>query len=160
VNSDTIQVLGTQEDSRHQMVHNQQSHKRKSTETSVAGGSLLADIAQKYTSARMANEESKTLTNRDGLSTTRSRGRVDSMYKDTNSQTSRSQVRSRIYDHIHAPPDYTPKGKVCAHKDSTQTEKKEAMEAFLDPATIMGLTLLRDELVNRHKEKADLEALV
>jgi hypothetical protein len=119
---------------------------------------LLADIAQKYTSARMANEESKTLTNRDGVSTSRSRGRVDSMFKDTNSQTSRSPVRSRIYDHIHAPPDYTPEGKLAIAR--FHTERKEAMEAFLEPATIMGLNLLRDELVKRQQEKADLEALI
>jgi len=34
------------------------------------------------------------------------------------------------------------------------------MEAFLDPATIMGLTLLRDELIKRQTERADLEALI
>ena len=78
MNSDTIHVLKTQE----LVMENQQSHKRNSTTTSVAGN-LMTNIAKKYTSARIANEEQKssTISNRDRLST--SRGRVDSNYRDS-----------------------------------------------------------------------------
>jgi hypothetical protein len=50
-------------------------------------------------------------------------------------------VKSRIYDHLQHPPSYTP------------DEKKDALEAFLDPVSMMGLNLLKDELTKKLQEK-------
>ena len=57
-------------------------------------------------------------------------------------------MKPRIYDHLQPPPDYTP------------DEKKDALEAFLDPVSMMGLNLLKEEISKRLQEKLDIEAHV
>jgi len=46
-------------------------------------------------------------------------------------------VKPRIYDHLQPPPEYTP------------DEKKDALEAILDPVSLMGLNLLKEEIARR-----------
>jgi hypothetical protein len=57
----------------------------------------------------------------------------------------KSNAKSRLLDHIVQPPDYTPE------------EKKEALETFLDPVTVVGLNIIKDELQRRVQEKQDME---
>ena len=87
----------------------------------------------------------KSVSNFDGMS---SRGREYSGNSRMDIMSMKSNAKSRLLDHFTQPPDYTPE------------EKKDALEAFLDPATVVGLNILKDELSRRLQEKSDMEAYV
>jgi hypothetical protein len=73
----------------------------------------------------------KSVSNFDGMS---SRGRDHSANSRLEIMSIKSNAKSRLLDHFTQPPDYTPE------------EKKEALETFLDPVTVVGLNILKDEL--------------
>jgi hypothetical protein len=73
----------------------------------------------------------KSVSNFDGMS---SRGRDHSANSRLEIMSIKSNAKSRLLDHFTQPPDYTPE------------EKKEALETFLDPVTVVGLNILKEEL--------------
>ena len=85
----------------------------------------------------------KSVSNFEGIS---NRGRDFSGNSRLEIMSIKSNAKSRLLDHFTQPPDYTPE------------EKKEALENFLDPATVVGLNILKDELTRRLQEKADMES--
>jgi hypothetical protein len=87
----------------------------------------------------------KSVSNFDGLS---SRGREHSNNSRFEIMSIKSNAKSRLMDHFNQPPDYTPE------------EKKEALETFLDPITVAGLNILKDELQRRLQDKSDMESHV